>query len=69
MDILRQIFLNSHSDWCVSLYMPAHRAGRETEQDPIRFKNLLRQAEERLHAEGMRSAEARNFLKEPQRLL
>ena len=49
--------------------MPAHRAGRETEQDPIRFKNLLRQAEERLQAEGIRSADARNFLKEPQRLL
>jgi hypothetical protein len=66
---LGQIFVVNHPGLCVSLYMPAHRAGRETEQDPIRFKNLLRQAEERLLAEGMRSAEARNFLKEPQRLL
>jgi len=66
---LGQIFVDSHPGLCVSLYMPAHRAGRETEQDPIRFKNLLRQAEERLLAEGMRSAEVRNFLKEPQRLL
>lgn len=66
---LGQIFLDSHTGFCVSLYMPAHRAGGETEQDPIRFKNLLRQAEERLLTEGMRSAEVRNFLKEPQRLL
>ncbi len=68
-DQLGQIFIDSHPGFCLSCYMPAHRAGRETEQDPIRFKNLLRQAEERLLAEGMRSAEARNFLQEPQRLL
>lgn len=49
--------------------MPAHRAGRETEQDPIRFKNLLRQAEERLLTKGMRSAQVRDLLKVPQRLL
>ncbi|MDY0187653.1 MAG: hypothetical protein RBR16_07000 [Syntrophus sp. (in: bacteria)] len=66
---LQDIFVVSHPGFCVSLYMPAHRAGRETEQDPIRFKNLLRQAEERLLAEGMRSTQVQNFLKEPQRLL
>lgn len=66
---LGQIFVDSHSGFCISLYMPAHRAGRETEQDPIRFKNLLRQAEERLLAEGMRSADAQSFLKKPQSLL
>ena len=27
---------------CVSLFMPTHRAGAETQQDPIRFRNLLR---------------------------
>lgn len=37
---------------CVSLYLPTHRAGAETQQDPIRFKNLLREAEERLDADG-----------------
>jgi hypothetical protein len=49
--------------------MPAHRAGPETEQDPIRFKNLLRQAEERLLAKGLNSAQVRDFLKAPQGLL
>jgi hypothetical protein len=69
MDILRQIFLDSHSDWCVSLFMPTHRAGRETEQDPIRFKNLLREAEERLMGKGLRSPEVQEIVKRPQLLL
>jgi hypothetical protein len=68
-DQLRQTFIDHHSGWCVSLYMPAHRAGREKEQDPIRFKNLLSLAEERLTAEGMRSAKVRELFKAPQRLL
>lgn len=29
---------------CVSLFMPTHRAGEDTRQDPIRFKNLLGRA-------------------------
>lgn len=37
---------------CLSLHMPTHRAGRETRQDPIRFKNLLNEAEQRLDGEG-----------------
>ncbi len=69
MDILRQIFLDSHSDWCVSLFMPTHRAGRETEQDPIRFKNLLREAEEHLMDKGLRSPEVQEIIKRPQLLL
>jgi len=32
----------------VSLYLPTHVAGREIRQDPVRFKNLLSQAAERL---------------------
>ena len=47
---------------CVSLYMPAHRAGSERRQDPIRFKNLVRQAQEQLEAAGVRSPEARGIL-------
>jgi hypothetical protein len=36
----------------VSLFMPTHRAGPETRQDPIRFKNLVNRAEQLLAAEG-----------------
>jgi hypothetical protein len=73
MDILTmeklKPFLSRHSDFCVSLFMPAHRAGRETEQDPIRFKNLLGEAKARLLAEGLRSPEVREILKPAHGLL
>jgi hypothetical protein len=37
--------LNTRSDKCLSLFMPAERAGLEVRQNPIRFKNLLAEAE------------------------
>jgi len=55
--------------WCVSMYMPTHRSFPETKQDPIRFKNLLREAEERLKAAGLRSPDAKKMLKQAQPLL
>lgn len=33
---------------CVSIFLPTHKAGPDIRQDPIRFKNLMKQAEERL---------------------
>ena len=48
---------------CVSLFLPTHRAGHEIQQDPIRLKNLVRQAEAQLIQEGTRPAEARELLK------
>lgn len=33
---------------CVSIYMPTYKAGPETQQNPIRFKNLIKQAEAQL---------------------
>ena len=69
IDILKQAFLNTHSGWCVSLFMPTHRAGRGTEQDPIRFKNLLREVEKSLTAKGLRSPEIQELLKESRQLL
>lgn len=54
---------------CVSLFMPTHRVGEETRQDPIRFKNLLGQAEEQLIGLGLRSPEARELLEPAQALL
>lgn len=47
---------------CVSIFMPTHRKGTETQQDPIRFKNLMREAEEQLIANGLRGQDARDFL-------
>jgi hypothetical protein len=39
---------------CVSIFMPTHRGGPAVQQDPIRFKNLLREADQRLTALGLR---------------
>lgn len=53
----------------VSIFMPTHRPGAEGQQDPIRLKNLVRQAEDRLVALGLRTADARKLLGEPYSLL
>jgi hypothetical protein len=49
--------------------MPTHRAFLETKQDPIRFKNLLREAEERLKAAGLPSQSAKKLLKQAKTLI
>lgn len=46
----------------VSIFMPTHRAGAETQQNPIRLRNLLRKAEDRLIAGGLRPQEAEELL-------
>jgi hypothetical protein len=51
---------------CVSIYMPTCRLGQETQQNPIRFKNLIRQAEELLVENGLSESEARKFLQPSQ---
>jgi hypothetical protein len=58
---LRQLMLSAHQ-MCVSLYMPTHRTGREIREDGVRCKNLLSQAEEQLHAAGLRTPEARKIV-------
>ena len=37
--------LAAHEPPCVSLYLPTHRAHPENQQDPIRFRNLLKEME------------------------
>jgi hypothetical protein len=53
----------------LSIYMPTHRAGPETRQGPIRLANLLRDAEERLRAGGMRTPDVRAMLQPARALL
>ncbi|MDQ4068317.1 MAG: hypothetical protein M3203_02395 [Actinomycetota bacterium] len=54
---------------CASIYLPTHRAGRETDQDRIRLKNLLAQAEALLPASKPRTqsmlAPAQRMLDDP----
>jgi len=47
---------------CVSLYMPTHRKGRDIQQDPIRLKNLLRQAEAELAGVAIRGTNVNGLL-------
>lgn len=54
---------------CVSLYLPTEKKGAETQQNPIRFKNLLREVEKQLvDGEGWEDDETERFL-EPLRKL
>lgn len=54
---------------CISIFLPTHRAGQDTQQDPIRFKNLLREAELSLLDKGMDSHEVSTLLQPAQALL
>ncbi|MBD3883722.1 hypothetical protein IFO70_18320 [Phormidium tenue FACHB-886] len=47
---------------CVSIYMPTVQLGSETQQNSVRFKNLIRQAEAELEKHEVRSSEAGKFL-------
>jgi hypothetical protein len=47
----------------MSLFMPTYRAGFETQQNPIRFKNLLAKAERKLIDSGWRRPDAEKRLR------
>ena len=61
----------SHSSggYHVSIFLPTHIAGTETEQDPIRFKNMIRRAEEELTSEGVRLPEIKSIMSPAYQLL
>jgi hypothetical protein len=53
----------------ISFYMPTYRAGRETRQNSIRFKNLVGDAREQLEAHGLRKKEIQELMDPALRLL
>lgn len=59
----------SASDSAVSIYLPTHTAGPEIQQDPIRLKNLLSEAEDKLLAMGLEKPAATQILKPATTLL
>ena len=73
MDILNPDALKSlieqQGKWCVSLYMPTHRAGRDQQQNPIRLKNLLAKAETNLLANGLRRPKVEKLMQPAEELL
>ncbi len=57
------IELARHTGWpAVSIHLPTHRTGPETQQDPIRLRNLLKTAEESLRDGGMRQPDVDSLL-------
>jgi hypothetical protein len=54
---------------CVSVFLPTHRGGAQSEQDPIRLKNLLSEAERRVIETGARAAAAKDTLAPARALL
>jgi hypothetical protein len=53
----------------VSIYLPTHVKGEEVKQDPIRFKNLLKKAEEKLQDREGDQQVIDAMLEEPRKLL
>ena len=39
------VLLGQHDGPCLSLYQPTHRSFPDNQQDPIRFRNLVKQME------------------------
>ena len=67
MEKLKEL-LEVRSDWCISLFMPTFRAGQKTEQNPIRYKNLLSEAEKQLLARELGKAKVDTVLKKARNL-
>lgn len=63
-----QSLLRKDGGFCVSIFLPTVRVG-DTQQNKIRFKNLLRTAEKRLEEHGIRGSEAAAILEPARKLL
>lgn len=64
-----QQLTESDGEWHVSLYLPTNPVGQERQQDPIRLKNLLNQAEKSLLEYNLRRPEVEEMLSPAQELL
>ena len=73
MDILTRAelkqLMSNKQEWCVSIYMSTHRTGPETQQDPIRLKNLLKEAENQLSSRGVSTRDVQEILEPASNLL
>ena len=54
---------------CISIFLPTHRkAGPEMQQNPLRLKNLLHQAQDLLLARGIESTQVEALLGDERQL-
>jgi hypothetical protein len=58
-----QQLIRKEQEKAVSIYLPTLKSGKEIGQNRIRFKNLVREAEEELKKHGVRSGESTKMLK------
>ncbi len=54
---------------CVSIFVPTHKTGSETQQANIRLKNLLREAESKLTNFGLKQQQIKEILKPAQKFV
>jgi hypothetical protein len=64
-----KVLLKRPKGLCVSIYIPTYRTGKEAQQNSIRFKNLLKEAENHLQAAGIHASEVQKMLEPGQKLL
>jgi hypothetical protein len=73
MDILTRTELDQlmrkEQQVCVSIYLPTHRTGTEAQGDPLRLRNLLREAQKRLSDQGFGPREVQQMLEPASKLL
>src|SRR5690554_6614447 len=61
--------IEQRGNWCVSLYMPTGQTGSGQQQDPLRLKNLLAEAETKLLGNGLHRSEVQTLMRSTERLL
>ena len=61
--------LEHQGNICISIYMPTHKGGRETRQDPVRLRNLIGQAATQLVKVGMPTEDINTMLAPASELL
>ncbi|WP_372637788.1 hypothetical protein [Fodinibius sp.] len=60
---------NQQPDLGVSIFLPTHQKGEEVQQDSIRLKNLLSEAEDQLKERDISDKRIEKMLEEPRKLL
>jgi hypothetical protein len=64
-----RVLLEQHNGPCISMFLPTHRAGTETHRDPLRLRNHIRAAENRLLLDHLRTTQVEHLLQPIQALL
>ena len=67
-DDLRQL-MQAEDKCCISIFMPTHPDTAQMEQDQIRFKNMIREAEKRIHDMEVPAKSKTHMLAKGRRLL